>query len=146
MTDNAAQPPESPQSRLARKLNLLLDLHESRGSGPLSFREISDKMAERGTPLSRSRWAYMRSGDSSLAMDQQLLQNLAEFFGVDRRYLLDDSSEVPQLVEAQLNLLKSMREARVKNFAARQLQELSPGTLAKLREVIDKHAKGDENT
>ncbi|MFJ5698756.1 hypothetical protein [Arthrobacter sp. NPDC093139] len=101
-------------------------------------------MADRGTPLSRSRWAYMRSGDSSLAMDQKLLQNLAEFFGVDRRYLLDDSAEVPELVEAQLDLLKSMREARVKNFAARQLQELSPETLARLRDVIDKHARRDD--
>lgn len=146
MTDNAAHLPESPQSRLARKLKLLLDLHESQGRGALSFREISDSMSERGTPLSRSRWAYMRSGDSSLATDQKLLQNLAEFFGVDRRYLLDDSAEVPELVEAQLDLLKSMLEARVKNFAARQLQELSPETLAKLSEVIDKHARGDENS
>jgi hypothetical protein len=144
VTDDAAEPRESPQTKLARKLSLLLDLYESQGRGPLSYREISESMAERGTPLSRSRWAYMRSGDSSLAMEQKLLQNLAEFFGVDRRYLLDDSLEVPELVEAQLALLKSMREARVKNFAARQLQELSPETLARLREVIDKHAGGDD--
>jgi hypothetical protein len=87
----------------------------------------------------------MRSGDSSLAMDKALLENLAEFFGVDRRYLLDDAADVPDLVEAQLDLLKSMREARVKNFAARQLQELSPETLARLREVIDKHAREDDD-
>lgn len=86
----------------------------------------------------------MRSGDSSLAADRALLENLAEFFGVDRRYLFDDSAEVPELVEAQLDLLKSMRESRVKNFAARQLQELSPETLAKLKEVIDRHARGDD--
>lgn len=144
MTDDAAKPHESPQTRLARKLSLLLDLYKSQGRGPLSYRAVSESMAERGTPLSRSRWAYMRSGDSSLAMDQKLLQNLADFFGVDRRYLLDDSAEVPELVEAQLDLLKSMREARVKNFAARQLQELSPETLARLRDVIDKHARGDD--
>lgn len=147
MTDDVAEPHKSPRTRLARKLSLLLDLYESQGRGPLSYREISESMADRGTPLSRSRWAYMRSGDSSMSMDQQLLQNLAEFFGVDRRYLLDDSAEVPELVEAQLHLLKSMREARVKNFAARQLQELSPETLARLRDVIDKHARGhDENS
>ena len=146
MTDDAPEHSESPQARLARKLNLLLDLYESQGGGSLSYREISAAMAERGTPLSRSRWAYMRSGDSSLAVDRELLQNLSEFFGVDRRYLLDDSTEIPELVEAQLNLLRSMREARVKNFAARQLQELSPETLARLREVIDKHARsGDED-
>lgn len=144
MTDDAAEPSESPQARLARKINLLLDLHEIRGAGPLSYREISQVMAERGTPLSRSRWAYMRSGDSSLAMEKELLQNLAIFFGVDRRYLLDDSTEVPELVEAQLSLLKSMREARVRNFAARQLQDLSPDTLARLRDVIDEHVRSND--
>lgn len=144
MTDDSPEPIESPQTRLARKLNLLLDLHESHGGGPLSYREISENMVARGTPLSRSRWAYMRSGDSSLAMDQELLQNIAEFFGVDRRYLLDDSTEIPEMVEAQLSLLKSMREARVKNFAARQLQELSPETLARLQEVIDQHARSED--
>ena len=144
MADDAVEPSESPQTRLARKINLLLDLYESRGTGPLSYREVSEAMSQHGTPLSRSRWAYMRSGDSSLAMDQDLLQNLAAFFGVDRRYLLDDSTEIPELVEAQLNLLRSMREARVKNFAARQLQDLSPETLARLREVIDKHVRSED--
>lgn len=144
MADDPAAPSESPQGKLARKISLLLDLYESRGTGPLSYKEISEAMANRGTPLSRSRWAYMKSGDSSLAMDRELLQNLAEFFGVDRRYLLDDSADVPDLVEAQLALLKSMRTARVRNFAARQLEGLSPETLARLREVIDKHAGSDD--
>ena len=144
MTDDAAAPSELPQARLARKINLLLDLYEIRGGGPLSYKEISRDMVERGTPLSRSRWAYMRSGDSSLAMEKELLQNLATFFGVDRRYLLDDSTEVPELVEAQLSLLKSMREARVRNFAARQLQDLSPETLARLRVVIDEHVRSND--
>jgi hypothetical protein len=145
MADDAVEPSESPQARLARKINLLLDLYETQGAGPLSYKDISQDMADRGTPLSRSRWAYMRSGDSSLAMDQELLQNLAMFFGVDRRYLLDDATEVPELVEAQLSLLKSMREARVRNFAARQLQDLSPETFARLRDVIDKHARGGQD-
>lgn len=144
MADDPAALSETPQGKLARKISLLLDLYESRGTGPLSYKEISEAMANRGTPLSRSRWAYMKSGDSSLAMDRQLLQNLAEFFGVDRRYLLDDSADIPGLVEAQLDLLKSMRAARVKNFAARQLEGLSPETLARLREVIDKHAGSDD--
>lgn len=144
MTDNAAEPPESPQARLARKINLLLDLYESQGAKPPSYREISANMSALGTPLSRSRWAYMRSGDGSLAADDELLQNLAIFFGVDRRYLLDDSTEVPEMVEAQLELLKSMREARVRNFAARQLQELSPETLSRLRDVINTRVRRDD--
>jgi hypothetical protein len=86
----------------------------------------------------------MRSGDSSLATDPVLLRNLAEFFGVDRDYLLDDAGEIPKLVDAQLELLRTLRESRVRNFAARQLQGISPETLVRLRQVIDerKRAQG----
>ncbi|MFF2840514.1 hypothetical protein [Paenarthrobacter sp. NPDC057981] len=128
---------ETPQARLARKLNLLLDLYEAGGAESLTYPEISKHMSRRGTPLSRSRWAYMRSGDGSLATDVVLLRNLAEFFGVDRDYLLDDAGEIPRLVEAQLELLRSLRESRVRNFAARQLHGISPETLEELRKVID---------
>lgn len=135
--DEATSISETPQARLARKLNLLLDLYEAGGAESLTYPEISKHMSQRGTPLSRSRWAYMRSGDSSLATDDSLLRNLAEFFGVDRDYLLDDAGEIPRLVEAQLELLRSLRESRVRNFAARQLQGISPETLDKLRKVMD---------
>jgi hypothetical protein len=135
--NNSASISETPQARLARKLNLLLDLYEAGGAESLTYPEISKHMSQRGTPLSRSRWAYMRSGDSSLATEASLLRNLAEFFGVDRDYLLDDAGEMPRLVEAQLELLRSLRESRVRNFAARQLHGISPETLEKLRKVID---------
>ncbi|WP_285241510.1 hypothetical protein [Pseudarthrobacter sp. MEB009] len=140
MTDDDGSS-ETPQIRLARKLNLLLDLYEAEGSEALTYPEINRHMIKRGTPLSRSRWAYMRSGDSSLATDPVLLRNLAEFFGVDRHYLLDDVGEIPKLVEAQLELLRALRESRVRNFAARQLQGISPETLMKLRQVIDERQR-----
>lgn len=142
MRESEANSSETPQARLARKLSLLLDLFEAKGSEPLTYPKISKHMAERGTPLSRSRWAYMRSGESSLATDEALLRNLADFFGVDSDYLLDDSNDVPRLVEAQLELLRSLREARVRNFAARQLQGISPDTLLRLRKAIEERLGG----
>lgn len=142
MADTADEPQETPQARLARKLNLLLDLFEAQGSEPLTYPQISQHMARRGTSLSRSRWAYMRSGDSSMATDAALLRNLAEFFGVDPNYLLDETNEVSDLVDAQLQLLRTMREARVRNFAVRELQGISPETLVQLRKVIDERLGG----
>ncbi|MEC3854286.1 hypothetical protein [Paenarthrobacter ureafaciens] len=142
MTDDASSS-ETPQTRLAHKLNLLLDLYEVEGSEALTYPEINRHMSQRGTPLSRSRWAYMRSGDSSLANDPVLLRNLAEFFGVDRDYLLDDAGEIPKLVDAQLELLRTLRESRVRNFAARQLQGISPDTLMRLRQVIDERKRAE---
>ena len=141
MNDSESGLPETSQARLARKLNLLLDLFEAQGSSPLTYPQISRHMEERGTPLSRSRWAYMRSGDGPMATDTALLQNLADYFGVDSRYLLDDAGEIPDLVDAQLQLLRTLRENRVRNFAARQLREISPDTLLRLRQIIDDHMK-----
>ena len=141
MTGDGANLSQTPQSKLARKLNLLLDLYEAGSTETLTYPKISRHMSQRGTPLSRSRWAYMRSGDSSLATDAALLRNLAEFFGVDGDYLLDDAGEIPRLVDAQLELLRALRESRVRNFAARQLQDISPETLEKLRQVIDDRRK-----
>jgi transcriptional regulator with XRE-family HTH domain len=142
VTESETNSRETPQARLARKLNLLIDLFEAEGSEPLTYQQISHHMAQRGTPLSRSRWAYMRSGDSSLATDEALLRNLAKFFGVDSDYLLGDSGDVPRLVDAQLELLRSLREARVRNFAARQLHGISPETLLRLRKAIDERQGG----
>jgi hypothetical protein len=146
VTESETNSGETPQTRLARKLNLLLDLFEAEGSEHLTYQQISHNMTQRGTPLSRSRWAYMRSGDSSLATDEALLRNLAEFFGVDSDYLLDDSGDVPRLVDAQLELLRSLREARVRNFAARQLQGISPETLMRLRGAIDERRGGGDQS
>ena len=145
MTDSDGGIHEQPQAKLARKLNLLLALFEAKGSSPLTYPQISKHMADRGTPLSRSRWAYMRAGDSSMATDPQLLRNLAEFFGVDPRYLLDEDGEVPDLVDAQLELLRTLRENRVRNFAARQLQGISPETLLRLRKAIDERLQAPED-
>lgn len=145
MTDSDGWIHEQPQAKLARKLNLLLDLYEAQGSAPLRYPQISKHMSDRGTPLSRSRWAYMRAGDSSMATDPQLLQNLAEFFGVDARYLLDDDGEIPDLVDAQLELLRTLRENRVRNFAARQLQGISPETLLRLRKAIDERLDPEDD-
>lgn len=145
MIDSDGGTSEQPQAKLARKLNLLLDLFEAQGSSPLTYPQVSKHMSDRGTPLSRSRWAYMRAGDGPMATDPALLRNLAEFFGVDPGYLLDDGGEVPDLVDAQLQLLRTLRENRVKNFAVRQLQGISPEALLRLRGAIDERLKATED-
>lgn len=137
-TDVTAEPsPESGTSAaLARKLNLLLDSAEAEGR-KISFNDVRDAMAKAGTPISRGRWHYMRAGTGSAVKKTELLENLAEFFGVNRGYLRDDQEELPARVEAQLELLATMRTNKVRNFAARQLDGLSPETLLQIRDLID---------
>lgn len=133
----AAQSNDSPRGAdLARKLNLLLDSAEAEGT-KIAFNEVRDAMAEAGTPISRARWHYMRAGSGPAVKKTVLLQNLAVFFGVNRDYLLEDQPDLPAKVEAQLELLATMKASKVKNFAARQLDGLSAETLLQIRDIID---------
>jgi hypothetical protein len=133
-----AENPEglSPSADLARKINLLLDTAEAEGR-KVTFNDVKDAMAAAGTPLSRARWHYMRAGTGPVVKKVELLKNLARFFGVNEAYLLDTDEELPERVEAQMELLASMRANKVRNFAARQLDGLNPETLRQIRDLID---------
>lgn len=139
----STQPTPDPGVALARKLNLLLDTAEAEGR-KITFNAVRDAMAQAGTPLSRARWHYMRSGTGPAVKKVQLLQNLAVFFGVNEGYLLDTDEELPPRVEAQLDLLTSMRASKVRNFAARQLDGLSTETLLQIRDLIDEHLRAEK--
>ena len=137
------QPTSAPGLALARKLNILLDTAEAEGR-KITFNDVRDAMSAAGTPLSRARWHYMRSGSGPAVKKVELLQNLARFFGVSANYLIDGDDELPPRVEAQLELLASMRANKVRDFAARQLDGLSPETLLQIRDLIDEQlSRGD---
>lgn len=139
------QTTSAPGVALARKLNILLDTAEAEGR-KITFTDVRDAMAAAGTPLSRARWHYMRSGTGPAVKKVVLLQNLARFFGVSENYLIDGDEELPPRVEAQLELLASMRANKVRNFAARQLDGLSPETLLQIRDLIDEQlSRGEPN-
>lgn len=135
MTSTTSDSPQ-PGTSLARKLNILLDTAEAEGR-KTSFKDVSAAMKRAGTPISRSRWHYMRAGTGTGVVMPDLLHNLAEYFGVNRDYLLDGQEDLPPKVEAQLELLASLRANKVRNFAARQLDGLSPETLLQIRDLID---------
>jgi len=139
------QPTSAPGLALARKLNILLDTAEAEGR-KITFNDVRDAMSAAGTPLSRARWHYMRSGSGPAVKKVELLQNLARFFGVSENYLIDGEDDLPPRVEAQLELLASMRANKVRNFAARQLDGLSPETLLQIRDLIDEQlSRGDSD-
>jgi transcriptional regulator with XRE-family HTH domain len=135
-TVSSDQPTSAPGLALARKLNILLDTAEAEGR-KITFTDVRDAMAAAGSPLSRARWHYMRSGTGPAVKKVELLQNLARFFGVSENYLIDGDDELPPRVEAQLELLASLRANKVRNFAARQLDGLSPEALLQVRDLID---------
>ena len=129
----------SPQAELARRLNLLLDVVVAERGQPVTFREVQQKLAEKGIKLSRARWFYMKDGTGRLVSDPALLGALCDIFNVDPAYLLgSDASDLPERIDSQLEFVKSLRAARVKTFAARTLGDVSPETLRAITEYLNR--------
>ena len=127
---------------LARKLNLLIDVATTEGHTP-TFREISDALATENVRLSRARWSYMIAGTGPVVKDHRLLHALSEFFGVDSGFLrAEPGGDLPERIEAQLDLVRAMRVARVRNFAARALGDVSPETLRAITRFLDEEIGG----
>lgn len=120
---------------LANRLRTLLDVAAAQRGHELTFGEISDGMARRGISLSRGRWFYMLGAERAVN-DLKLLDGLSSYFGVDPGYLRGEDV-IPDAVAAELELLRTMRTAKVKSYAARMLGELSPETLGAITKVLD---------
>lgn len=126
---------------LAKRLRLLLDVKTAESQAEPSYSEIAAYLAERGTNLSRSRWGYMLAGQRRVD-DPDVLKGLAEFFDVDFAFLTGSSDvSTPKKVSAQLDLVRSMRAARVKSYATRTLGDLSPETLEAITKFLDEEKK-----
>ncbi|MEA5457113.1 hypothetical protein SPF06_20530 [Sinomonas sp. JGH33] len=132
------QLPQRPEGILAERLNTLLDVVEAEGGHRYTFPDIKKAVEDRGLHISRQRWHYMRAGTGPMTPDTNLLEALADFFGVPAAFLTEAEAKTPERVAAQLDLLRAMREAEVRSFAARTLtSDLSPETLREIRDIID---------
>ncbi|MGK0721808.1 hypothetical protein [Leucobacter sp. W1478] len=122
---------------LEKRLRLLLDVKAAETGAEPSFSEIAAFLRERGTNLSRSRWTYMINGHRKVD-DAEVFAGLAEFFDVDVDFITGDSDALtPEKVKAQIDLVRSMRAAKVKSYATRTLGDLSPETLRAISQFLD---------
>ena len=122
---------------LEKRLRLLLDVKAAETGAEPSFSEIAAFLRERGTNLSRSRWTYMINGHRKVD-DAEVFAGLAEFFDVDVDFITGDSdASTPEKVTAQIDLVRSMRAAKVKSYATRTLGDLSPETLRAISQFLD---------
>lgn len=122
---------------LAKRLRLLLDVKTAETGTEPSHSVIAAFLNERGVNLSRSRWTYMVNGHRKVD-DPLVFEGLAEFFDVDVAFLTGDSDvSAPDKVNAQLDLVRAMRAARVKSYATRTLGDLSPKTLEAITKFLD---------
>lgn len=126
---------------LAKRLRLLLDVAVAETGAEPTYSQIAAFLEQRGTNLSRSRWTYMVNGHRYV-QDRALFEGLADFFDVDAAFLIGvEGAETPAKVSAQLDLVRSMRAARVKSYAARTLGDISPNALQAISKFLDEEIK-----
>lgn len=125
---------------LAKRLRLLLDVVIAETGAEPTYAEIAAYLDARGTSLSRSRWTYMVNGHRYVR-DPAIFDGLAAFFDVEAAFLLgEDGAATPTKVSAQLDLVRSMRAAKVKSYAARTLGDISPEALQAISRFLDEEA------
>ncbi len=134
MTDEESQ---AAADDLAKRLRLLMDVAEAESGTEPTYSQIADYLKERGTNLSRSRWTYMINGHRYV-QDPAVFEGLAAYFDVDTAFLAgEDGAATPEKVAAQLDLVRSMRAAKVKSYAARTLGDISPKALQAITKFLD---------
>ncbi len=122
---------------LARKVNLLLDVVVAEGGKPYEFSDIQAGVRQHGYELSRTRWWRIRSGETLEVVPTEALVALAKFFEIDPVYLTDETGELPERIERELQLLKKMRRNQLKNIAARTLGDIDIKTLDAINALLD---------
>lgn len=133
-TDDASR---TAAALLEKRLRLLLDVKTAETGAEPSYSEIAAFLKQRGTNLSRSRWTYMINGHRKVD-DPGVFEGLAEFFDVEVAFLTGESDvSAPEKVNAQLDLVRAMRAAKVKSYATRTLGDLSPETLEAITKFLD---------
>lgn len=138
------QPPIPSTADLANRLNLALDRFEVLHGEPLTFPEIQSFLQDLGVPLSRSRWAYMIRGEGWKVSDRNLLAGLADLLDVPVDFFY--TGALPPEMEAEIGLVRTMRVAKVQNYAARVLGDVSPEALKAITEALASPASSVEAT
>jgi hypothetical protein len=118
-------------------VNLLLDVVVAEGGKPYEFSDIQAGVRQHGYELSRTRWWRIRSGESLEVVPTEALVALAKFFEIDPVYLTDETGELPERIERELQLLKKMRRNQLKNIAARTLGDIDIKTLDAINALLD---------
>ncbi|SFS16580.1 hypothetical protein SAMN04487846_3332 [Microbacterium sp. cf046] len=122
---------------LAKRLRLLLDVSIAESGAEPTYAQIAAFLESRGARLSRSRWTYMVNGHRYVR-DPVIVDGLAAYFDVDAPFLLgEEGAPTPEKVNAQIDLIRAMRAARVKSYAARTLGDVSPKALQAISKFLD---------
>ncbi|MER7830857.1 MULTISPECIES: helix-turn-helix domain-containing protein [unclassified Streptomyces] len=130
MTDPAAEAAPT----FADRLNHLFRTVVPAGRGPYSTDEVARAITAGGVSISSSYIWLLRNGQRNNPTLRHI-SALAKFFGVPPAYFFDD--QVTRAVDAELELLVSLRDANVQRIALRAAG-LSSESLQSISDIIER--------
>jgi len=122
------------QTELGAKIDRLFEVMRKPNQPPLSNAAAAEAItAKTGVSISAAYLWQLRTGMKTNPTITHL-RAIAEFFGVPASYLIDEGED-PR-IEAQLQALRTFRDAGVRDLAARA-SGLTPSSLESIRRMVD---------
>lgn len=106
------------ETTLAGKLDRLFRTVHPADRGEYTYEEVATAIRDRGVMISHTYVWQLRKGLRDNPTKRHL-EALAEFFGVNAAYFLDDDPATAQRIEEQLELLAALRDSAVRSVALR---------------------------
>lgn len=135
-----AHPPEQPGdspaagTSLAERIDHLFGRIHPRGRGEYSLEEVVAGMRQRrGVSITTAYLSQLRKGQRTNP-SIQVLEALADFFGVSASYFFDTAAA--ESIVAQVELYTALRDAEIRDLALRA-SDLSPASIRALAEIIE---------
>jgi transcriptional regulator with XRE-family HTH domain len=128
------QPAAEEGSTLAAKLDRLFRTMHPRDRGEYGYAEVAEAIRASGGPTISAMYLWQLRHGVRDNPTKRHLEALASFFGVPPGYFFD--GQVAARVEAELELLRAMRDAAVHQMALRAWG-LSPKAISAITEMIE---------
>jgi transcriptional regulator with XRE-family HTH domain len=132
VTDVNVEPNEAGQTFASRLDHLFRRVHPS-DKPEFTYEEVANGVTQAGHDISAAYVWQLRNGKRTNPTLRHI-EGLAAFFGVPASYFLDPA--VQRQVDAELDLITSLRDAGVQNLALRA-HGLSPEGLAAVESMVE---------
>jgi len=136
-TGGVAENADPPRRSLAEKLDhLFATVHPAKGE--YTHQQVADAILEAGGPTISATYLWQLRNGKRDNPTMRHLEALSMFFGVPPTYFFDD--EVTERIDAELELLASLRDASVRQIALRAAG-LSKESIGTIVDMIDRVRK-----
>lgn len=127
--ENLTDDERAQRAELARRVRGLVELRAQQDGSRVTY-----TLVERLLRLGRSRWEYLQAGNKYLVQEPLLLlAAIAEYFGVDRNYLLELSSVTPERLQAEFAASRRARADQLLATVERTLPDASAELVEQMR-------------